>query len=172
MIIETYIDDIIIQRLFYNIIYETNMVSVQIGDVIEKVGNCILKKVTLTGPGPDVNTVYGYTDKGDWVGDEKMSRFLCVKKGINPEKISPKNNICSIGYCEKDGKWYGWSHRAIFGFKKGDVVKKGNLTNTSGLSDEYLKTHPGENYKLKIGFKAKNEEDAKKMAIAFANSVS
>jgi len=34
-----------------------------------------------------------------------------------PEKAHPSNNISSIGKSKKDGKWYGWSHRAINGFK-------------------------------------------------------
>ena len=27
-----------------------------------------------------------------------------------------------VGFCEKDQKWYGWSHRAVVGFKLGDKV--------------------------------------------------
>jgi len=34
-----------------------------------------------------------------------------------PEKAHPSDNISSIGKSKKDGKWYGWSHRAINGFK-------------------------------------------------------
>ena len=38
-----------------------------------------------------------------------------------------------VGYSPKDNKWYGWSHRAIYGFtigsacKKGDAHYRGNL---------------------------------------------
>jgi hypothetical protein len=31
-----------------------------------------------------------------------------------------------VGYSPKDGKWYGWSHRAIFGFKIGSTCVKGD----------------------------------------------
>ena len=34
-----------------------------------------------------------------------------------PEKAHADDNISSIGLSKKDGKWYGWSHRAINGFK-------------------------------------------------------
>ena len=34
-----------------------------------------------------------------------------------PEKSHPGNKICTIGHSKKDGKWYGWSHRAIHGYK-------------------------------------------------------
>jgi hypothetical protein len=36
---------------------------------------------------------------------------------LEPEKAHPSDNITSIGRSKKDGKWYGWSHRAINGFK-------------------------------------------------------
>ncbi len=31
-----------------------------------------------------------------------------------------------VGYSPKDGKWYGWSHRTIFGFQVGSTCKKGD----------------------------------------------
>jgi len=31
-----------------------------------------------------------------------------------------------VGFSPKDGKWYGWSHRAIYGFKIGSTCKKGD----------------------------------------------
>lgn len=30
------------------------------------------------------------------------------------------------GFSPKDGKWYGWSHRAIYGFEIGSTCKKGD----------------------------------------------
>jgi len=72
------------------------------------------------------------------------------------KKHGIKRIAAGIGYSESEGKWYGWSHRAIYGFKPGDVVKEGDIT--AGT--------------LPIGFKAKNEEDARKMAEAFAEGVS
>lgn len=78
------------------------------------------------------------------------------KLGIKPEKSKPSHSVCSIGFSEKDGKWYGWSHRAIYGFKVGDKVKEGDVV--VGY--------------LPIGFTAKTVDDAKKMAVAFADGVS
>ena len=31
-----------------------------------------------------------------------------------------------VGFSPKDSKWYGWSHRAIFGFEIGSTCEKGN----------------------------------------------
>jgi len=63
-----------------------------------------------------------YTPSGDYIGNPKVARYLCAKRGIKPEKASPDDNVCSIGFCEKEQKWYGWSHRAICGFGIGDRV--------------------------------------------------
>ena len=112
-----------------------------------------------------------YTPSGDYIGNPKDARFLVAKKGISPERRTPDSNVCSIGFNEEEQKWYGWSHRAIFGFSIGDIVKEGDCCATSGWTDEYLATHTDEEV-LPVGFEAKNLDDAKKMAIAFAASVS
>lgn len=112
-----------------------------------------------------------YTPTGDYIGDKRRAHFLITKKGIKPEKMSPSSNVCSIGFCEREQKWYGWSHRAIFGFRVGDVVKEGDCTNSSGWTEEYLKDHPEDDRSLPIGFTANNLDDCKTMAIAFAESV-
>jgi hypothetical protein len=114
---------------------------------------------------------------GHYVGDERFGFFL-YKNGIIDPEISPSlpgcdpHKVCSIGWCASEQKWYGWSHRAICGFKLGDVVKEGDCTNSPGVTAECLKDHPGWDLSLPIGFEAKTLEDCKRMAIAFAESVS
>ena len=112
------------------------------------------------------------TPGGDYIGDTKFAYRLCKIRGIIPQKARPSHNVCSIGYCPRDNKWYGWSHRAIFGFGIGDVVKEGDCAASSGWTDEYLAEHPEENTALPVGFTAHTLEDAKRMAMAFAESVS
>ena len=112
-----------------------------------------------------------YTPDGDYIGNPKMAIFLVKDKGIKPEKINPDHNVCSIGFNEKENKWYGWSHRAIYGFTIGDIVKEGDCAASSGWTDEYLSEHPEEDLSLPVGFEAKTMDDAKRMAIAFAESV-
>ena len=64
-----------------------------------------------------------YTPNGDWIGDYREARFLCVKKGLTSlQKSHPNHCCCSIGFNEKEQKWYGWSHRAICGFGIGDKI--------------------------------------------------
>lgn len=55
-----------------------------------------------------------------------------------------------------NGKWYGWSHRAVYGFGIGDKIKKGD----SGY--EYLNKE----------YTIKTDDQAKEAAINFADSVS
>lgn len=66
----------------------------------------------------------------------------------------------------------GYYHRAMFGSGIGDIVKKDDYIALSGYTDEYLMDHPEDDFSLPIGFEAKNMDDAKRMAIAFADSVS
>ena len=112
-----------------------------------------------------------YTPEGDYIGNPKWARKL-TKRGIKPEKASPDDNVCSIGFCANENKWFGWSHRAMYGFAIGDIVKEGDCAASSGWIDEYLAEHPEEDLSLPVGFEAKTLDDAKRIAIAFAESVS
>lgn len=91
---------------------------------------------------------------GCYIGDEKTAKMLS-DKGIAPERARDDYDVCSIGYCEKENKWYGWSHRAIKGFGIGDFA-------------ETLSPKKGRESKNKI----ETSEEAKKAAIDFADSVS
>ena len=53
------------------------------------------------------------------VGMEDNVKFLA-------EREITKELTHGVGLSQKDGKWYGWSHRAIFGFKIGSECKKGD----------------------------------------------
>lgn len=102
------------------------------------------------------NMVGVYTKGGGYIGlmEDAMKLF---KRGIYDIRLADKKNkCCSIGFNEEEQKWYGWSHRAIYGFGIGFIVPK-------GMSQD------GD---LEIGFEVKNLKDAKKVAISFAKSVS
>ena len=113
-----------------------------------------------------------FTSDGHYIGDSKRAYRLIVRRGIKPELVNESHNVCSIGFCDQKQKWYGWSHRALYGFSVGDVVEEGDLTATSGWTDEWLKDHPEADSSLPVGFKAETLEDAKRMAVAFAEAVS
>ena len=118
-----------------------------------------------------------YNPDGHYIGDSVTAHRLIVRCGIAPE-LRPSANgechgsVCSIGFNEAEQKWYGWSHRALFGFGIGDKVKKGDVCASSGWTPEYLAEHPEADQSLSVGFKAKTLDDAKMMAVAFAEGVS
>ena len=122
--------------------------------------------------GDDFEMKSAYTPSGDYIGTSVWAYRLCKKRSIKPKKAKASHNVCSIGFCEKEQKWYGWSHRAICGFGVGDVVKEGDCCASSGWTDEYLEQHPEEDKSLPVGFRAETSMDAWRMAVAFAASVS
>jgi len=75
--------------------------------------------------------------------------------GIKGQKRQSSHDAQSFGKAEADGKWYGWSHRAIYGFGIGDCVEPDTCGNSSGK--EYV---------------IKTDDQARDTAIAFAKDVS
>jgi len=114
-----------------------------------------------------------FSKEGDWIGSTRWAYRLVHRYGIEHfEKTKPEHEICSIGFAPKSQKWFGWSHRAIYGFQVGDIVEEGDLTASSGMTEEGEKLFPEDNLSLPIGFEARTLEDCKRMATAFAMSVS
>ena len=104
--------------------------------------------------------VAAYNPRGEYIGNSIDAHRLVVKRGIQPELRKPTSGVCSVGFSVKDGKWYGWSHRAIYGFKIGSTCKMGDC--------HYLsKRHGG-----KGAWTAKTVADARRMACNFAEGVS
>jgi hypothetical protein len=125
--------------------------------------------VDLEGRGSDDNdelTMYSaYSPRGEYIGGQEEAYFLCVERGIMPETtprraITPGKRTCSIGYSYKDGKWYGWSHRAIVGFDYGDMIFEEDFGDDQ---TPYIKHGTKEIVTL---------SDARLAAIRFARSVS
>jgi hypothetical protein len=163
----------------------------------------IARTETKESPCNDIESfqwTMAYTPDGYYIGDLKTARRLVVKRGINPQPAKPSDTVCSIGFSNKDGKWYGWSHRAIFGFKIGSKCKKGDChflpSNEKEFIEDCERFYEGKAKKhgknaisiCKDGgglsiicefpttwgrgeWTAKTVEDAKQMAIDFANSV-
>ena len=152
------------------------------------------------GMGESVIVKQCYTPDGHFIGDINMARIICKKYNIKPQYIDENSNICQIGYCEDDGLWYGWSHRAIMGFDIGSTCKEGDIQytpdNVDELYDSLKKYHSEEElvkeedgvllkfgsdphtsggYKFYIGrgwWIAETKDEAKQMAIDFARGVS
>jgi len=77
-----------------------------------------------------------HTPSGDYIGNPIEAYRMVVKRGIAPELAKKNHTVCSIGFCAKENKWYGWSHRAICGFGIGSKVKKGDCAyKTANIKD-------------------------------------
>lgn len=122
---------------------------------------------------PWVEIEAAYNRQGDYIGDGEAARFYCDQLGIAPERADAEHSVCSIGFSSKDQRWYGWSHRAYYGFGVGDVVKEGSCCAMSGwINDIDPRTGERDTKPLPVGFTAETLADARRMAIAFAASVS
>lgn len=155
-----------------------------------------------------------YTNDGYYIGNPGIAKFICNQMGIKPELIHKNSRVCSIGFNEDEQRWYGWSHRAIFGFGIGSKIEDTddvayNPKNREEYLDYLIKGYENNpvydnvkydidedksiitfNYTLKgrdvplsmilpletqygNGFwEAKTLDDAKQMAIDFANNIS
>ena len=85
-------------------------------DMVEEMENRSGRLVTVES---------AYTPDGAYIGSEKEAEHLYIKLGIVPELIDD-HKVCSIGFCNAEKKWYGWSHRAMYGFGIGSSVKRGD----------------------------------------------
>jgi hypothetical protein len=132
----------------------------------EKRGPILFREETWTMEGnPPTRMKNAYNLAGDYVGDESFGKCL-LDMGLAPEKRTPSSSVCSIGFSEYSQMWFGWSHRAICGFAVGSEAKEGDCMCSPGSCD------PRQDVSVPPGFVAKTLDDAKRMAIAFAESVS
>lgn len=120
-----------------------------------------------------------YTNAGDYIGDRPFAELLCEVYSIAPEKISPKQDICQIGFCEKEQKWYGWSHKAIEGYGIGSSAERLHTPIVADTAEDDDDKHPQRHERsmypadlVQETWTAKTLDDAKQMAIDFAESVS
>ena len=132
------------------------------------------KYYTLEGIGK-TSGIFSKTDdsyiKADWSDLRPW-----IDRGVS-EQFQARNKqsgVSQIAYNPKIKAWYGWSHRAIAGFKIGHKVKKDEFDIYEGISKEslYYKEHAKLMENHPVGYIAKNLEDCKQLAILFANSVS
>lgn len=122
---------------------------------------------TRYGNIPDTEMCSAFTwPEFRYIGDSKTAYRLCKKRGIKPELIDPKppvelqtekrldkrakqllggvaytldSSICSIGFQENEQKWYGWSHRAMYGFGIDSRVKFGDCAYLPRDYDDWKK---------------------------------
>jgi len=156
----------LLEPAFKNILLEASPFKIKEIIFTRNHGSYIIKKELIDdseyGGNGKLEMLNAYNENGDWIGDSKTAKHLSDKFKIKQfEKVSPKHSVCSIGYSPTSKKWYGWSHRAICGFKIGDK-----------LFDEYFSNDDKTPF-IKHGSKdIKTLEDAKLAASRFSRYVS
>jgi len=65
-----------------------------------------------------------YITHVDLIENDGLIKFL-FEKGVT-ELQTNNGKVACIGWCGDEQKWYGWSHRAIYGFGIGSEVKRGD----------------------------------------------
>lgn len=80
-----------------------------------------------------------FTHDGLYIGDVALAKVLCDRHGIKPEKIHAADPACRIGFSDSKQRWYGWSHRAMYGFGPGDTCKWDDIHFIPSNRDEFLR---------------------------------
>jgi len=114
-------------------------------------------------PGDTLTSRIARNKSGDYIGDERDAKFLCDQLGIAPVRADDGHSVCSYGYSEAKGKWFGWSHRAIHGFREGHKVSTGSVVSTE---------HAAEGRGFQPGHVLRTDEEARRAAMLFASEVS
>ena len=125
---------------------------------------------------------HAYTTTGDYIGHPKTAFYLCRTLGIKPEKAESYHYACTIGFSNKEQKWFGWFRRpvgravyglrigdkAIDGFRIGDTVEEGDFAAEESCAPKHLETHPEDRRALPVGFTAQIMTDARRIAVALS----
>ena len=62
-----------------------------------------------------------FAPDGGYIGTPAVARRLVGELGIAPVS-DPPGETCCIGFCEREQRWYGWSHRAMTAYGVGDTL--------------------------------------------------
>ena len=72
----------------------------------------------------------------NFVGNEKDFKVY-LKRGIKQLQSRVGGKTTCLGFNEEEQKWYGWSHRAMFGFGVGSECKKGSCGYSAGNRNDF-----------------------------------
>lgn len=122
-------------------------------------GCLIYRTVELDYGGKTFKMLKVFNSDGHYVGDERWGKML-TERGIVPELARPDQGVCSVGFCEKEQKWYGWSHRSMCGFGIGDRIFEVGYGDADTLFTEHGKV------------RIKSLDQARQAAVNFADYVS
>lgn len=93
----------------------------------------------------DDGQVYLSKHDNSYVGRVGMSEDDGTVKYLRDKNITmlqtSNGKVSCLGFCSEEGKWYGWSHRAIYGFGVGSEVSKGDCAYSAATPEDLIESH-------------------------------
>ena len=114
-------------RLFSEYKIKAHDVLYRNGETVDRMAISILSLNAKPISSHIMHILLAYTEDDKLVGDLKWASQL-LDRGIDPTTLdnSGPDTTCCIGFQPEEQKWYGWSHRAIYGFGVGSTILRGN----------------------------------------------
>lgn len=110
----------------------------------------------------DHNEYVGLADLGkhednvNFIYKHRLTNLMSISRAMGKPLSKTGCNAVSIGFSEKEQKWYGWTHRGHGAFGIGYEVKQGSIMDTKDARYPYP-------------FKVETLEQAKELAIHIAD---
>ena len=110
------------------------------------------------------NEYVGLADLGkrestvNFIYKHRLTNLMSINRAIGKPLSETGCNAVSIGFNEKEQKWYGWTHRGYGAFGIGYEIVLGSIMDTKDAKYQYP-------------FKVKTLEQAKELAIHIAEQL-
>ena len=110
----------------------------------------------------DHNEYVGLADLGkredtvNFIYKHRLTNLMSIERAMGKQLNETGCNAVSIGFSEKEQKWYGWTHRGYGAFGIGYEIVKDSIMDTKDAKYQYP-------------FKVETLEQAKELAIHIAD---
>lgn len=92
----------------------------------------------------------------NFIYKHRLTNLMSINRAMGKPLSKTGCNTVSIGFSEKEQKWYGWTHRGYGAFGIGYEIVKGSIMDTKDA-------------KYRYPFKVENLKQAKELAIHIAD---
>lgn len=91
----------------------------------------------------DDDAIWVTKGRGDYItrlGMEEKVKFLADYNLVSVRSTWEAGKPINIGFSPTSQKWYGWSHRAIYGFGIGSTVSKGDCAYIGATPEDMIES--------------------------------